>query len=218
MIHPKTEVRFISEVVGYGVFATDDIPEGTITYVKDSLEIEVTPTDFLLHSAEMQEVIDKYSYIDEKGNRIVSWDFAKYVNHCCNCNTMSTGYGFEIAIRDIKKGEEITDEYGIFNVEKEMVLTCGEKNCRKFIKPDDFDNYYEQWDGKIKKSIVRLFDVEQPLIPFVDKGTRAEIDKFFKAPELYKSVYSLRYKKPDLLEAIGKNGMNGAAHSIRSMA
>ena len=118
MIHPKTELRFLNDTVGYGVFATDFIPEGTIVYVKDSLELIISPTDYLIHTHEMQEVIDKYSYIDVLGNMIVSWDFAKYVNHCCNCNTISTGYGFEIAIRNIIKCEQITDEYGIFNLDQ----------------------------------------------------------------------------------------------------
>lgn len=139
MIHPKTELRFINDHVGYGVFAIDDIPEGTIVYVKDSLELVVTPTDYLLHSEEMKGVIEKYSYIDQHGNRIISWDFAKYVNHCCNCNTISTGYGFEMAIRDIKNGEQITDEYGIFNLTYPMEVSCGFENCRKVIKPDDLD-------------------------------------------------------------------------------
>ena len=153
MIHPKTELKFINEHVGYGVFATEDIPEGTIVYVKDSLELVVSPTDYLLHSEEVKQVIEKYSYIDPQGNRVISWDFAKYVNHCCNCNTISTGYGFEIAIRDIQKGEQITDEYGIFNLTTEMEVSCGMDNCRKKIKPDDFDNYYNDWDQKIKNAI-----------------------------------------------------------------
>ena len=136
MIHPNTELKLINEHIGYGVFATADIPEGTIVYVKDSLELIVSPTDYLMHSEAMKDVIEKYSYIDEKGNRIISWDFAKYVNHCCNCNTISTGYGFEMAIRDIQKGEQITDEYGIFNLEKEMVLVCGQENCRKKTPPN----------------------------------------------------------------------------------
>jgi hypothetical protein len=195
MIHPKTELKFINETVGYGVFATESIPEGTIVYVKDSLELVVSPTDYLLHNAEMQEVIEKYSYIDEQGNRIISWDFAKYVNHCCNCNTISTGYGFEIAIRDIAAGEQITDEYGIFNLEKEMSLVCGVSGCRKTIRPDDFDRYYQQWDEKIKKSISLLFSVEQPLMPFIDEETRHELDGFFAKPEQYKSVYALRHKE-----------------------
>lgn len=195
MIHPNTELRFISESIGYGVFATSDIPEGTIVYVKDSLESVVSPTDYLLHTPEMQEVVEKYSYIDEKGNRIISWDFAKYVNHCCNCNTISTGYGFEIAIREIKKGEQITDEYGIFNLDYPMTLVCGEPGCRKVIKPEDFDLYYEQWDHKIRQSIPHLFAVEQPLMPFVEKETREQLDEFFQNPERYRSVYSLRLKK-----------------------
>lgn len=194
MIHPKTELRFINDQVGYGVFATSFIPEGTIVYVKDSLELIISPTDYLMQTKEMREVVDKYSYIDEGGNRIVSWDFAKYVNHCCNCNTISTGYGFEMAIRDILQGEQITDEYGIFNIEEEMVLVCGESNCRKRIAPDDFDNYYQSWDEKIRKSIDKLFDVEQPLMPFIDEHTRAELDTFFSDSSLYKSVYNLKRK------------------------
>lgn len=194
MIHPNTVLKFVSETIGYGVYATRDIPEGSIVYVKDSLELIITPTDYLLHTPEMKTVVDKYSYIDEKGNRIISWDFAKYVNHCCNCNTISTGYGFEIAIRDIKAGEQITDEYGIFNLDQEMTLVCGEQNCRKIIKPVDFDIYYQDWDAKIKNSIGKLFEVEQPLMPFVEEQTRKELDDFFTNPERYKSVYSLRLK------------------------
>ena len=142
----------------------------------------------------MKQVVEKYSYIDEKGNRIISWDFAKYVNHCCNCNTISTGYGFEMAIRDIEKGEQITDEYGIFNLEEEMVLVCGEPGCRTKIKPNDFDVYYHEWDKKIKKSIPKLFLVDQPLMPFIEKETRRELDDFFNNPDRYKSVYALKFK------------------------
>lgn len=193
MIHPNTELKLIDEHVGYGVFATADIPEGTIVYVKDSLELSISPTDYLMHTEEMKEVIEKYSYIDESGNRIISWDFAKYVNHCCNCNSISTGYGFEIAIREIKKGEQITDEYGIFNLVRPMTLVCGEQHCRKEIKPTDFDNYYKDWDRKIQKSIIKLFDLEQPLMPFIDEKTRGDLDELFRNPDSYKSVYALRY-------------------------
>ncbi|MBR9920772.1 MAG: SET domain-containing protein [Bacteroidetes bacterium] len=202
MIHPKTSLQYVNDTVGYGVFAAEDIPEGTIVYVKDSLEMVVSPTDYLIHSAEMRDMIDKYSYLDPEGNRIVSWDFAKYVNHCCNCNTISTGYGFEMAIRDIKKGEQITDEYGIFNLDKEMSLVCGESSCRKQIRPSDFDNYYREWDQRIQKSIGKLFEVEQPLLPFLDPNTRTELDAFFEKPESYKSVYALKLKD------YSKNGMN----------
>jgi hypothetical protein len=61
MIHPNTELKFISERVGYGVFAASDIPEGTIVYVKDSLELVVSPTDYLMHSEDMKEVIGGFA-------------------------------------------------------------------------------------------------------------------------------------------------------------
>ncbi|MDX1652264.1 MAG: SET domain-containing protein [Brumimicrobium sp.] len=195
MIHSNTELRFVNDLVGYGVFATELIPEGTIVYVKDSLEIVVKPEDLKKHNKEIQDVIEKYSYIDPKGDRIISWDFAKFVNHCCNYNTISTGYGFEIAVKDIQKGEQITDEYGIFNLTEEMEITCGYQNCRKKIKPDDFDKYYPEWDEVIKRSMKKFNQVEQPLLPFVDENTKKELNAYLEDPKQYKSVYALRLKK-----------------------
>ncbi|AHM63554.1 hypothetical protein D770_26555 [Flammeovirgaceae bacterium 311] len=192
MIHPDIELRYINDEIGYGVFAKKFIPEGTITYIKDSLEIEISPQDYKNHPLVMQQAIEKYSYIDERGYRIVSWDIAKYVNHCCQRNTISTGYGFEFAIRDIQPGEQITDEYGIFNLQYEMEVFCGNPNCRKVIRPDDFERYYKHWDELILKSLPRLHQVAQPLLPMMDSELRVEMDAFFADPERYKSVYSLR--------------------------
>lgn len=192
MIHPDIELRYINDEIGYGVFAKRFIPEGTITYIKDSLEIEISPEDYQRHPVVMQQAIEKYSYIDERGYRIVSWDIAKYVNHCCQCNTISTGYGFEFATRDIEAGEEITDEYGIFNLQYEMAVFCGKANCRKIIRPDDFDNYYKVWDKTILQSLPKLQAVKQPLLPMMDPELRLELDAFFEDPEKYRSVYSLK--------------------------
>ncbi|MCB9257570.1 MAG: SET domain-containing protein [Chitinophagales bacterium] len=194
MIHPHTELRLINDTVGYGVFATKFIPQGTIVYVKDSMEIEISPTQYLLYQPNMQAAIEKYSYIDERGYRIISWDFGKYVNHCCNCNSISTGYGFEVAIRDIQAGEQITDEYGIFNLQEEMTLQCGFESCRKKIKPSDFDEYYQEWDEKIKLALPKLHDLEQPLLAFLDAETIQKLDAYFLDPASYRSVYNLRFK------------------------
>ena len=193
MIHPHTRLQFINEEMGYGVFATHFLPRGTITYVKDSLEMEITPEDFEGYVPEMQEVIEKYSYIDEKGVRIVSWDFAKYVNHCCNCNTMSTGYGFEIAIRDIQPGEQVTDEYGIFNINHEMELQCHHNNCRRRLSPGDFEQYYQQWDEQLKAALAALLSVEQPLMPLVASPVREEFMAYLRGKAPYRSVYNLKY-------------------------
>lgn len=192
MIHPDLELRYINDEIGYGVFAKKFIPEGTITYIKDSLEIEISPEDYQNHPVVMQQAIEKYSYIDERGYRIVSWDIAKYVNHCCQSNTISTGYGFEFALRDIQAGEQVTDEYGIFNLQYEMAVFCGNPNCRKVVRPDDFDRYYKVWDKAIQKSLPKLYDVSQPLLPMMEPNLRKELDAFFDDNSNYKSVYSLK--------------------------
>ncbi|MEY3050266.1 MAG: hypothetical protein RLY31_51 [Bacteroidota bacterium] len=194
MIHPSTRLVFINPTIGYGVFATTFIPKGTITYVKDALEPEVTPEAFAGHPPLMQAVIEKYSYIDERGVRIISWDFGKYVNHCCQCNTMSTGYGFEIAIRDIREGEEITDEYGMFNIPEPMSLECSRSGCRGRVCRDDFDNFYRQWDASIYPALLAAGSVDQPLVPFVEKDTWQQVEAFFRDPSTYRTVFSLKYQ------------------------
>lgn len=193
MIHPKTTLKFINDQVGYGVFATEFIPEGTVVYVKDKWEITLSKSEYLTLSKEIQDIFEKYSYIDENGCRIISWDIAKYVNHCCYPNTISTGYGFEIAIRDILPDEEITDEYGIFNLVHEIELLCDKPDCRNVVRAEDFDQYFRYWDEKIKKSLAKFYMVNQPLLSLIDRQTLKSLNLFFKEESKYKSVYSLKY-------------------------
>ncbi|KAA3625467.1 MAG: SET domain-containing protein [Bacteroidetes bacterium] len=195
MIHPHTRIRYISDEIGYGVFATQLIPKGTIVYIKDSLELEIQPEDFENHSLVMQEQIEKYSYMNETGVRILSWDFAKYVNHCCNYNTLSSAYGFDIAIKDIVEGDEITCDYGLLNVMDEMELSCTRPECRKVLRPSDFENYYLKWDDELKSALKEFSKVIQPLLPFVENGKLNELSIFLKDENIYNSICSLRYKQ-----------------------
>ncbi len=192
MIHPHSKVQYIGDPIGTGVFATQFIPCGTIVYVKDELEMSISPKAFAQLDPILQEAIEKYSYIENQGNRIVSWDHGKYVNHCCDCNTMSTGYGFEIAIRNILPSEEITGEYGLFNIIEDMPLICPKPNCRLQISPHDIDHYFEVWDQKVKSALVKILEVDQPLLPLLDIATMEKVVIFLSDQELYQSVQSLK--------------------------
>lgn len=197
MIHPNTEVRFVSKTIGHGVFATARIPKGTITFVQDPLDIKITPAGFAALDKSSQEIVEKYSFIDPQGIRIVSWDNAKYVNHSCDCNTMSTGYGFEIAIRDIEKGEELTDEYGLFNIPIEIPISCGCKNCRRALKPTDIETYYPIWDGLIKDALARVKKIKtQALWNVLDLETRTSLVDYLEGRAEYRSVLGLKYSQP----------------------
>ncbi|MET1253699.1 SET domain-containing protein [Aliikangiella maris] len=193
MLHPYTELRYVSPEIGYGVFATCNIPMGTIIYASDDLEICITPDKYTTLDKNHREIVDKYSYIDAKGIRIVSWDHAKYINHSCNCNTMSTGYGFEIAIRDIKADEEITDEYGLFNIEEDTPINCGCINCRKYLYTNDLDTYGNQWDKKVQPALQKVLQVEQPLWYLLDDKIYHQLLGYLAGEVEYRSVIALKF-------------------------
>jgi hypothetical protein len=43
VIHPDSELRFVSPSIGYGLFATRVIPRGSITWAADPLDQIVSP-------------------------------------------------------------------------------------------------------------------------------------------------------------------------------
>jgi len=55
----------------------------------------------------------------------------KFVNHSCESNTLPKNF-CDVARRNIKKGEEITSDYGRENLES-FSCTCGSKKCKKII-------------------------------------------------------------------------------------
>ena len=110
MIHPHTELQFISEQIGYGVVATKRIPKGTITWALDKLDRIFSQEQVRSMDPLYQKVLDTYSYRNPQGNYILCWDNARFINHSSNSNCITTAYEFEIAIRDIHPGEQLTDD------------------------------------------------------------------------------------------------------------
>lgn len=195
MIHPDTRLAYVGDHIGYGVFAAAPIPKGTITYVKDDLELCITPRKAAQLRPGLQDQVEKYSYRDSRGTMIVSWDIAKYVNHSCNANTMSTGWGFEIALRDIETGEEITDEYGLFNMDYSFPLSCAEPNCRRMIYPDDIDTYGAAWDAQVQAALSGFPLAEQPLLEFIDRRTLSSLMRYLNTGRGYRSVRLLKTRE-----------------------
>lgn len=163
MIHPDTELRYIDDLLGCGVFATRLIPKGTITWVRDDLDQTLSPKQFARLTPPLRALVDRYSFVDGVGDRVLCWDHARYVNHACEPSCLAPGYGFEIAVRDIPAGAELTDDYGALNIEAPFVCRCGSPSCRKEIHPSDMLTLADRWDAAIAESFERLLRVEQPL-------------------------------------------------------
>ncbi|GLU42756.1 SET domain-containing protein [Allomuricauda sp. NBRC 101325] len=166
MIHPDTELRFISNEIGYGVVATKFIPAGTITWVLDQLDREFTPLELQHMEPIYQNILDTYTFRNNKGNYILCWDNGRYVNHSFNSNCLTTAYDFEIAIRDIQPGEQLTDDYGYLNIPLPF-RAADEGTRRKIVYPNDLLKYYKVWDNKIKKVFGNITKHQQPLRPLL---------------------------------------------------
>ncbi len=195
MIHPDTELKEVSDSIGVGVFASSPIPKGTLVYVHDALEIELSPARFDSLAEPLRSAAEKYSFIDSRGYRILSWDTAKYVNHSCTPNTISAGYGFEIAIRDVEPGEEITDEYGLFNLQRDIECLCGSEGCRNVIRASDIDRHYKRWDAWVREALERVRDIEQPLIGLMHPDRRRALEAYLDTGRGYRSVRALKYDR-----------------------
>jgi uncharacterized protein len=167
MIHPDTELRFVSPVIGYGVFATRDIPKGTITWVRDEFDQTFAPERVRSLDGPLRDVVSRYCYVDGRGDHVLCWDLARYLNHACEATCLSPGYGFEIAVRDIAAGEELTDDYGTLNLDAPFECHCGSPRCRGLIRPDDILTHADRWDGLIAEAFERLPLVDQRLWPLL---------------------------------------------------
>lgn len=194
MIHPHTELKFISEKIGCGVVATRFIPAGTITWVLDKLDREFSPSEVEELGPLYQNILDTYSYRNSKGNFILCWDQGRFINHSFKSNCLSTAYDFELAIRDIEPGEQLTDDYGYLNVTSPF-RPVDEGTKRKVVYPDDLPNFYKSWDKKIEKVFPDIIRQEQPLKPLM-------------SVELWKKVHSI-IEGSEEMESILKNYFEG---------
>lgn len=172
MIHPDTELRFINDKIGHGVVATKRISKGTITWALDTLDRIFTQEQIRGMDPLYHDTFDKYTYRNPEGNYILCWDNARFVNHSSNSNCITTAYEFEIAIRDIEPGEELTDDYGYLNLEEPFNVIPETGSTRTVIYPDDLLRYYPVWDEKLLGAFPEFSKVNQPLLAFLDKSTR----------------------------------------------
>jgi len=198
MIHPDTEVRFINKEKGYGVVATKLIPKGTITWVQDDLDQIFTQEQVAKLNPLIKNHLDTYSFTNKNGERVLCWDNGKFVNHSFNPSCFSTPYDFEIAIRDIHPGEELTDDYGYLNVETPFEA-LDEGMDRKTVYPDDILKFHNEWDALIKENTPKVLEVEQPLIHLLPQETWSEFVNAVQNPNQMKSILECHYYHTALL-------------------
>ena len=116
-----------SKISGKGVFANRDFKKGEVVVKYKLKPLTREEFDNLPES-------EKH-YTSKEGD--IYWLYSspeRFVNHSCEANTHPLNK-CDVAIRDIKKGEEITTDYRKDDISKlNMKCNCGSKNCLGVIK------------------------------------------------------------------------------------
>lgn len=190
MMHPDTELRLIDQEVGYGVVATHFIPEGTITWVQDELDQVLLPERLEHMNPLPLEKLNKFAFRNRHGNFVLCWDLAKYVNHSFHSNCFSTPYGFEISVRDIAAGEELTDDYGYLNLTAPFQARP-EGTTRAMVYPDDLLRYHKEWDQLLGRSFPKIREVAQPLFRLLAPEVQRDVGKVLGGEKKLESIRCL---------------------------
>lgn len=197
MIYPHTELRYINDQMGFGVFATKFIPKGTITWALDDLD-QILDPDYVNKMDDYgREVVKKYAYRNQEGKYVLCWDLGRYVNHSFHANCMGTAYEFEVAIRDIYPGEQLMDDYGTLNIDEPFECLPEEGTKRKIVYPDDLLYYHEEWDRKVVGALETLYKVEQPLMHLIRPEFREKVRIAATEHILLDSIKNIYYNRKE---------------------
>lgn len=143
----KFEVRN-SRIHGRGLVATQDIAKGEfIGFIKGPVRYEVNQT--------LRETFSNPDWVGFKRNHWVDPEPPfKYLNHACSASCGVKGVRTLHAVRNIKKGEELTIDYSTTELDENWFLDCQCKlpECRKRV-------------ASIQSLPKRVFNRYDPYIP-----------------------------------------------------
>ncbi len=127
MLMVKTKLG-MSQIEGLGLFADEDIPKGTVTWrfvIGFDQTFGAADIAGLPETARLE--LRRYVYLHSRtGKYVACLDNARFMNHCSDPNTAGVYpdgcEGYDIATRDIAKGEELTCDYALFDSEIDLKL------------------------------------------------------------------------------------------------
>lgn len=127
---------------GLGLFARRDIRRGELVFtIRGKIKTDDEWSKTKVNQEHLHQVDwDKFMLVEPP---------SCFCNHSCNPNCGDRGNKF-YAMKNIKKGQEITVDYDTFEWDWIMKCKCGEENCRKVIRGFKF------LPDKTKKKYLKL--------------------------------------------------------------
>ena len=139
----KTESRN-SPIHGLGVFASQDITKGELVIVYGGIIIPATQIqEYWAKCGHIGIQISKDFFIVPAARKELIKEGV--INHSCHPNIGFRSQIELIAIRDIKKDEELTLDYACCeSLMESFACDCGATDCRGMISADDWELPYLQ--------------------------------------------------------------------------
>jgi D-alanine-D-alanine ligase len=134
----KYELRGNS-ISGYGIYAKHDIPAGDLIFAGEERSQRLVTRSYVEQTwnVAQQRAFKRYAY-PVSNEVFLLWDEDPSIwapqNHSCSPNTVCHGLNV-IALRKIRKGEELTLDYANFLDEsaESFECRCGSPNCRGIV-------------------------------------------------------------------------------------
>jgi len=170
-----------SSLHGKGLIASSNIKKGETIFTIKGKKIK-----FLINTREQAKIAGLNWIGYDKNIWIDPIDYGLYFNHSCNPNAAIKGRVKVIALKNIKKDEEVTFDYSLSEADIfwSIRCTCGSKNCRKVIKsiqflPSKLFDKYKLYIPRYFKQVFIKFnadrfkdlkDLKENWIDFIKKG------------------------------------------------
>jgi len=172
-----------SKTHGKGIFANKKIKGGEIIFIIKGKKI-----NFLIDNKRQAEIAGMNWIGFDKNIWIDPTKYGLFINHSCNPSSIIRGKVTVVALRNLKKGEEITADYSLNEADIfwKFKCHCHEKNCRgiirsiQFLPPETF-NKYKKYIPKYFQSVYKKFNLskfknyeslQNEWISFIKKGFR----------------------------------------------
>ena len=126
-------------IAGFGIYATAEIKQNELIFKGEEKSQRIATKSYIKRNWNVKELENFKKYAYPLSNEVfLLWDenpagWAPQ-NHSCDANTAYKGLNV-YALRDIKKGEELTLNYALFLDEhmEPFMCSCGSENCRGYI-------------------------------------------------------------------------------------
>lgn len=160
-----------AEGKGMGLFAKRFIPKGTMVTGECEKYMVISPEDFSRLARDEQESLLHFCLTRKDGSVLVLTDEGRFMNHSCNANILETGFGFDIVVRDIMEGEELTADYRQFHdylySNKPLICACSNSLHNVTFSSKISASMRGIWNSRIIEALMLVDRVPQPLSKIV---------------------------------------------------